>query len=97
MKDFNIFTDRGSRVFSIIAIILGLAIIVRCTVEMIQSRHDYDASQFVIYPASEFDSVPWEDDIRNPNNYEFVVEISFNHEKMPSEVTQQEFNERYLK
>lgn len=46
-------------------------------------------------------SVAWSDDIRNPENAEYVSEIAFNkglkeYWKNPQKkVTQQEFNERY--
>lgn len=39
--------------------------------------------------------VKWEDDIRNPENEEFVVETAFNLGKKPKKVTQDEFNQRY--
>ena len=43
------------------------------------------------------DSCPgWTDNIKNPENEEFVVEVAFNLNKPVSQVTQQEFNNRYL-
>jgi hypothetical protein len=38
--------------------------------------------------------VKWVDNIRNPDNKEFVDEVKFN-KKDNSKVTQQEFNQRY--
>jgi len=37
------------------------------------------------------------DDIRNPDNAEFVVEVAFNLDIPVDSVTQEQFNERYLK
>ncbi len=42
----------------------------------------------IIYPV---------DDIRNPNNAPYVAEVAFNLGISPSEVTQEQFNERYIK
>jgi len=43
------------------------------------------------------DSCPgWTDNIKNPENEEFVVEVAFNLNKPVSQVTQKEFNNRYL-
>jgi len=41
-------------------------------------------------------SVAWEDDIYNRNNKEYVNEVAFNLGIDPSEVTQKQFNARYL-
>lgn len=42
------------------------------------------------------DSCPiWADDIRNPDNYDYVVEVGFNLGIPPGDVTQQMFDERY--
>jgi hypothetical protein len=38
----------------------------------------------------------WADNIKNPENEEFVEEVAFNLNKPVSQVTQQEFNNRYL-
>lgn len=38
----------------------------------------------------------WADNIKNPENEEFVVEVAFNLNKPVSQVSQQEFNNRYL-
>jgi len=40
-------------------------------------------------------SVNWEDDIRNPENAEFVEEVSFNEDIPFNQVTQEQFNKRY--
>jgi len=37
------------------------------------------------------------DSIHNPANEEFVVEVAFNLDIEPKDVTQEQFNERYLK
>ncbi len=39
--------------------------------------------------------VAWEDNINNPENEEFVVEVAFNEGVEIWEVTQSQFNERY--
>jgi hypothetical protein len=38
----------------------------------------------------------WADNIKNPENEEFVEEVAFNLHKPVSQVSQQEFNNRYL-
>jgi PBP1b-binding outer membrane lipoprotein LpoB len=38
----------------------------------------------------------WANNIKNPENLEFVEEVAFNLNKPVSQVTQQEFNNRYL-
>ena len=38
----------------------------------------------------------WADSINNEANRDFVVETAFNNEISPSEVTQKQFNNRYL-
>jgi len=38
----------------------------------------------------------WADSIRNPENTEYVIETGFQLGKLPIDVTQKEFNERYL-
>ena len=38
----------------------------------------------------------WADNIKNPENEEFVEEVAFNLNKSVSQVSQQEFNNRYL-
>ena len=40
--------------------------------------------------------VAWEDDINNPDNQPFVLEVAFNEECSVDEVTQYMFNKRYL-
>lgn len=39
--------------------------------------------------------VNWADDIKNPENEEFVLEVSFNEEIPVNQVTQEQFNKRY--
>lgn len=41
--------------------------------------------------------VSWEDNIKNPDNGEYVDEVAFNLDIKPSQVTQQQFNDRYGK
>ena len=41
-------------------------------------------------------NVSWEDNIYNPENEEFVVEVAFNLDIPVKSVTQAQFNERYL-
>ena len=41
-------------------------------------------------------SVNWEDNIYNPENEEFVIEVAFNLDIPIKAVTQTQFNERYL-
>lgn len=38
----------------------------------------------------------WSNNIKNPDNEEFIQEVAFNLNKQPQQVTQQEFNNRYL-
>jgi hypothetical protein len=37
----------------------------------------------------------WTNNIKNPDNLEFIEEVAFNLNKSPQQVTQQEFNARY--
>lgn len=39
---------------------------------------------------------PWENDIRNPENQEYVDEIAFSYNIPSNRVTQEQFNERYI-
>lgn len=39
--------------------------------------------------------VAWDDNINNPENHEFVVEVAFNEGVEIEQVTQAQFNERY--
>ena len=38
----------------------------------------------------------WTNNIKNPDNLEFIEEVAFNLNKSPQQVTQQEFNARYV-
>ena len=38
----------------------------------------------------------WSNNIKNPDNLEFIEEVAFNLNKAPEQVTQQEFNTRYV-
>jgi len=38
----------------------------------------------------------WTNNIKNPVNEEFINEVAFNLNKAPQQVTQQEFNARYI-
>jgi len=38
----------------------------------------------------------WSNNIKNPNNEEFIQEVAFNLNKTPQQVTQTEFNARYV-
>lgn len=38
----------------------------------------------------------WSNNIKNPDNLEFIGEVAFNLNKAPEQVTQQEFNTRYV-
>lgn len=40
-------------------------------------------------------TVEWKDSIRNPENDEFVDEVSFNEDIPFNQVTQEQFNKRY--
>jgi hypothetical protein len=42
-----------------------------------------------------YGSVKWEDNINNPDNEEFVVEVAFNEGVEVEQVTQTMFNQRY--
>jgi hypothetical protein len=46
-------------------------------------------------PLAATPTVKWEDDIYNPKNKEYVLEVAFNKRKSPNRVTQKEFNKRY--
>lgn len=39
--------------------------------------------------------VKWEDDIKNPENEEYVNEVAFNLDIDPKDVTQEQFDQRY--
>lgn len=41
------------------------------------------------------DAYSWEDNINNPDNAEFIIEVAFNERCAPQEVTQIMFNQRY--
>ena len=41
-------------------------------------------------------TLSWKDSVKNPNNSAFVVECAFNLDCEPWEVTQTQFNRRYL-
>jgi len=43
-----------------------------------------------------YGNVKWEDNIKNPENGEFVCEVAFNEGITAEEVTQAQFNARYL-
>jgi hypothetical protein len=38
----------------------------------------------------------WTNSVKNPQNEEFINEVAFNLNKAPQQVTQQEFNTRYV-
>lgn len=38
----------------------------------------------------------WTNNIKNPDNLEFIEEVAFNLNKTPQKVTQTEFNTRYV-
>ena len=38
----------------------------------------------------------WTNSVKNPDNSEFIEEVAFNLNKQPHQVTQQEFNARYI-
>jgi hypothetical protein len=38
----------------------------------------------------------WANNIKNPDNLEFIEEVAFNLNKTPQQVTQTEFNARYV-
>ena len=46
---------------------------------------------------SQFKAAKYENSIDNPDNAPFVVEVAFNLGITPEEVTQEQFNDRYLK
>lgn len=43
-----------------------------------------------------YGKIKWEDSIKNPENGEFVCEVAFNEGCTAEEVTQEQFNARYL-
>lgn len=43
-----------------------------------------------------YGSVKWEDNIHNPDNDEFIVEVAFNEGVEVEQVTQEMFNARYV-
>lgn len=54
------------------------------------------ATTIVIYKDYNKSIVSWEDSVYNPDNAEFVEECAFNLDKNFNEVTQEDFNNRYL-
>ena len=48
-------------------------------------------------PCDAYGKVKWENNINNPENEEFVVEVAFNEGCTIEQVTQQQFDARYSK
>lgn len=53
------------------------------------------SSQHIKCDAYGHTDVQWEDDINNPDNEEFLVEVAFNEGIDKEDVTQEMFNSRY--
>jgi hypothetical protein len=89
MKHFPNFTKTQAAVFKlavlyVVAAICFLFIAFSCTTSKRAITGKVDACP------------KWVNNIKNPENEEFVVEVAFNLHKPVSQVTQQEFNNRYL-
>lgn len=79
----------------IVMVTVMLSAVIADVIYLPEQREAFDYD-YVILP--EGDSIPaWEDDIRNPDNEEYVNEVAFNLDIDPSEVTQEQFENRYLK
>tara|TARA_B110000503_G_C7076298_1_gene383064 strand:+ start:876 stop:1163 length:288 start_codon:yes stop_codon:yes gene_type:complete len=88
MKHFKNFTKTETAVFKVavlyaIAAICFLCIAFSCTT----SR---DLNNVDLCPK-------WADNIKNPENLEFIEEVAFNLDKPVSQISQKEFNDRYLR
>lgn len=64
----------------VILILASSFLLVNCTVQ----KYNVDACP------------KWTNNIKNPDNLEFIEEVAFNLNKAPQQVTQQEFNNRYV-
>lgn len=51
----------------------------------------------VVQSLSDTNDVRWKDNIRNPSNQPYVLECAFNLSIHPDSVTQEQFNQRYLR
>lgn len=92
MKHFPNFTKTQAAVFKlavlyVVGAICMLFVMASCT--LVKSGHTNRHYKVDACPS-------WADNIKNPENEEFVEEVAFNLHKPVSQVSQQEFNNRYL-
>ena len=65
------------------------------TIIIKQYQYKYNRFDALFNEADSAFNVWWKDDIRNPENAEFVDEVSFNEDIPFCRVTQEQFNKRY--
>lgn len=92
MKHFPNFTRTQAAVFKLAVIYVVAAICLLFIMTSCASVKTHHTSRHY-----KVDACPrWADNIKNPENEEFVEEVAFNLNKPVSQVTQKEFNNRYL-
>jgi len=92
MKHFPNFTKTQAAVFKLAVLYVVGAIcmlFVMASCASVKSGHTNRHYKVDACPS-------WADNIKNPENEEFVEEVAFNLNKSVSQVSQQEFNNRYL-
>jgi len=92
MKHFPNFTKTQAAVFKLAVLYVVGAIcmlFVMASCASVKSGHTNRHYKVDACPS-------WADNIKNPENEEFVEEVAFNLNKPVSQVSQQEFNNRYL-
>ena len=92
MKHFPNFTKTQAAVFKlavlyVVAAICMLFVMASCT--LVKSGHTNRHYKVDACPS-------WADNIKNPENEEFVEEVAFNMHITADKVTQEQFNKRYL-
>lgn len=55
----------------------------------------FSKSQYRVDACPKWSPVAWSNDIRNPENLDYVVETAFNLNVTPNQVIQDQFNTRY--
>ena len=92
MKHFPNFTRTQAAVFKLAVIYVVAAICLLFIMTSCASVKTHHTSRHF-----KVDACPrWADNIKNPENEEFVEEVAFNKGISSSAVTQEQFNERYV-
>lgn len=85
-------------VFLVFAILIILFFLAGCAINrryVPMFPHKYNRYDAMFKEADSVFTVKWKDSIRNPENAEFVDEVSFNEGIPFNKVTQKQFNKRY--